>query len=373
MKKYISIFFTTLLMASCSTKIEQPDPGKSLGEIYLTAPAGSRTVAVDLDGLWRVCSLEEWISLDVNGREGHGAFTFSYTSNESDFAHVNPTRLGHIIVQSLATMKADTLYVRQQGTPDGKEYASRDESKYIEFVDADLTRTVVTYVDFDGAEDMTSVTTWIDGSGSDVIAAVCSQSLAEYLAAAYPQKAVRSGGLVVIASAGAPEIVPTMSSSSGLTAKVGDVTYVVADFEKVVNAMDGGTVDQIRYRQIRRLLEDGYNAPLSKGKWLIGGTFWYLSAMETGYPLTPDWYPTDPSASEFDADLYAWKNNLMDCVWMVKRDYTPTYTDDLDMKSWRPSYVYASADAWNAVVSLEVLDAPVAGMKHKPITMTLKY
>jgi hypothetical protein len=59
---------------------------------------------------------------------------------------------------------------------------------------------------------------------------------------------------------------------------------------------------------------------------------------------------------------------------MVKRDYTPTYTDEDDITmSWRPSYVYASADAWNAVVALEVLDTPVAGMKHKPITMTLKY
>lgn len=363
-----------VLLAACSTKIGQPEPGVGLGEIYLTAPAGSKTVAVDLDGLWRVYTSEPWISLDVNGREGHGAFTFSYGSNESDFAHVNPTRLGYIIIQSLVTMKADTLYVRQQGTPDGKEYVSHDDSGYIEFVDADLTRTVVTYVNFDGVDDMASVTNWIDMSASDVIAAVCSQSLADYLASAYPQKAVRRDGLVVIASDGAPEIVSAMSAPVSLTAKVGDVTYVVADFDKEVNVQMGGTVGQIRYHQVRNLLEDGYNAPLSNGKWLVGGTFWYLSAMEAGYPFTPDWYPTDPAASDFDADLYAWENNLLDCVWMVKRDYTPTFTDEDDMTmSWRPSYVYASTDAWNAVVSLEVLDVPMAGMKHKPITMTLKY
>ena len=81
MKNYISIFLAAVLLASCSTKIQQPDPGVALGEIYLTASAGSKTVAVDLDGLWRVSVLEDWLSLDVNGRDGKGAFTFSYSSN----------------------------------------------------------------------------------------------------------------------------------------------------------------------------------------------------------------------------------------------------------------------------------------------------
>ena len=99
-----------------------------------------------------------------------------------------------------------------------------------------------------------------------------------------------------------------------------------------------------------------------------------MSAMEAGYPMTPSWYPADPSDPEFDADRYAWKNNLLDCVWMVQRNYIPTYTDESDMsRSWRPSYVYASYQAWNAVVSLDVLDVPIAGMKHKPFILTLKY
>ena len=65
-------------------------------------------------------------------------------------------------------------------------------------------------------------------------------------------------------------------------------------------------------------------------------------------------------------------NNLLDCVWMVARDYTPTYTDG-EERSWRPSYVYASTEAWNAVTSVEVLDCPSGGMKHKPVKVTLKY
>ena len=113
--------------------------------------------------------MEDWLSLDVNGRNGKGAFTFSYASNESDFANANPTRLGHIVIQNLNSMKADTLYVRQQGTPDGKEYESYDNSNYIEFIDAALNRVTVVYADFDGVTDAASVSAWIEETGVDGI------------------------------------------------------------------------------------------------------------------------------------------------------------------------------------------------------------
>ena len=367
MKNYISILLAITLLASCSTKIQQPDPGVALGEIYLTAPAGSKTVAVDLNGLWRVSVMEDWLSLDVNGREGKGAFTFSYTSNESDFANVNPTRLGHIVIQSLNSMKADTLYVRQQGTPDGREYKSYDNSSYIEFIDAALNRVTVVYADFDGVTDAAAVSAWIDEVGADVVAAVCPASLAESLSDQYPEQSFLHEGLIFISTSLPAEKISQSASPSSLTVKSGEVTYVVADFGKQLQ-------NTSRYVQLRSLLENSYNAPLTQGKWFVGGTFWYLSVMETGYPFTPSWYPEDPSDSDFDADRYMWKNNLLDCVWMVKRDYIPTYTDESDMSiSWRPSYVYASPQAWSAVISLEVLDEPIMGMKHKPFIMTLKY
>ena len=364
MKKCLSFILVAMLCAACSSKIEQPDPGKGLGEIYLTAPAGSRTVAVNLDGLWRVSAVEDWIGLDVNGRDGNGAFTFSYTSNESDFSKVNPTRLGHIIIQSLGTMKADTLYLRQQGTPDGKEYESRNAGSYIEFVDTPLVRKTIIYADLDGADDASLVSSWISGQNADVLAAVCPVSLAEDLADRYDGQCVRKGNLMVICPASMPEEVSSTLSPVSLTVKDGDIRYVVSDF--------GHETSVNRYVQISDLLDDGYNAPLSTGKWMIGGTFWYLSAMESGYFMTPSWYPSDTSDPAFDADLYAWKNNLLDCVWMVKRDFSPTYTDD-EGKSWRPSYVYASTEAWNAVTGVEVLDCPLFGMKHKPVKVTLKY
>ena len=367
MKNYISILLAAALLASCSTKIQQPDPGVALGEIYLTAPAGSKTVAVDLDGLWRVSVMEDWLSLDVNGRDGKGAFTFSYSSNESDFSNVNPTRLGHIVIQSLNSMKADTLYVRQQGTPDGNEYESYENSGYIEFIDAALNRVVTVYADFDGVTDAMSVRDWIEEVQADVVAAVCPVSLAESLSEIYPDQSVSYEGLIVVSASQPAEKVSQSDSPASLTVKAGDITYVVADFGRQLQ-------NTSRYIQMRNLLDAGYNAPLSHGKWLVGGTFWYKSAMEAGYPLTPSWYPADPSDPEFDADRYAWKNNLLDCVWMVQRNYIPTYTDESDMsRSWRPSYVYASSQAWNAVVSLDVLDVPIAGMKHKPFILTLKY
>ena len=141
-------FLSVCLLAACEAKLEQPGPGTGLGEIYLTAPAGSMSVSVELDGLWRVWAEEDWISLDVNGRDGYGAFTFSWSSNESDFSESRVTRLGHIVIQSIPDMRSDTLYIRQQGTPDGHDYVTRLSGGYIgipdisqERVDAHLEET----------------------------------------------------------------------------------------------------------------------------------------------------------------------------------------------------------------------------------------
>ena len=137
MKKYIAIILGIALVCSCTEKTETSKAGKRVGEIYVTALPGAKTVLVNQDGLWRVRTSADWISLDVNGREGPGAFTMYYASNESDFVNSNPSRRGAVIIESLRNMRADTLWLRQQGVPDGKEYSSSPQDSYIEFIDSD--------------------------------------------------------------------------------------------------------------------------------------------------------------------------------------------------------------------------------------------
>lgn len=370
MKRYLSILVTIILCTACSTKIEQPVPGVGLGEIYVTAPAGTKTVSVDLDGLWRVYSHDSWIDLDVNGREGQGAFTFSYASNESDFAKIYETRRGSIIIQSLNSMKADTLYVRQQGRPDGKEYVSYDNSDYIEFIEDKLTKIDVLYADFTGVEDVASTIQWVESQNAAVVAAICTASIAEELNEKYGENSVRSGNLILISPSSVPEDIITISSPATLAAKLGDINCVVADFGEVVPVDEDEA--KYRYNQFKSMLDKTYNAPMSRGKWLVGGTLWYYTSMESGYPFTPSWYPQDTSDPLFDADRYAWKSSLIDCIWMTKRDFSETYTDDHG-KSWRPSYVYASTESWNAVIDVQIVDLPLSSMKHKPFRISLKY
>ena len=94
--------------------------------------------------------------------------------------------------------------------------------------------------------------------------------------------------------------------------------------------------------------------------------------MEARYDPTPAGYPADASGPEFDADRYAWRNNLYDCVWMLRRSWTSTYAD-VAGHSWRADYLYASKQAWNTVSGVEVLEIPLEGMTHNPIKLTIKY
>jgi hypothetical protein len=94
--------------------------------------------------------------------------------------------------------------------------------------------------------------------------------------------------------------------------------------------------------------------------------------MQSSYPATPSWYPTDVEDPDFDADRYAWNNNLYDCLWMSERNFVQTWTDQADGKSYMADYVYVSRDVLASIYSVERLDK-VLGMEHNPIKITLKY
>ena len=173
---------------------------------------------------------------------------------------------------------------------------------------------------------------------------------------------VRNGGLLIVNKSG----LPAGASLSGafpasLSQEIDGICWQVADFDEDATALP----------QLMSLLEGGFNRPGAGAKWVIGGSFYYYSVMEAGYPQTPSWYPSNPDDDAFLADIYAQTNNLTDCIWMSQRGYNPSYTSG--DRSWRADYVYASNQVWNAAVDVRLTDAPLSGVAHKAVRLTIKY
>ena len=345
--RIIGITIAAVVLFSCQEVQQEPVPGKAIGEIYVSAVPGSRSVLVKLDGAWRVHPVQEWLHTDVNGRNGEGAFTFSYDSNESDFVNFRPVRKGAIVIQSLSTMQADTLRVIQQGIPDGVEYESLPQDSYIEFPDNMMETLTVLYANLKGAT-ATAVDSWIASQKADINCIISDAGLS-----------------ISLADGTAAEVTGTLTEPDALSARAGGLNLVLSDFGENPVAEDS------YYNSAVKLLTWSYNQPDSQENWLVGGSFYYLSLMEAGYPDTPSWYPVNPSAAEFATDRYIQGSNLTDCIWMTRRDFTPTYT--AAGKSWRADYLYASHSVWNATSTVRVLDNVPAGASHKAVLVKIKF
>lgn len=351
----ITILLAACALLSCKEMQQDPTPGKGLGEIYVTAAPGDRSVLVKLDGLWRVRPQESWLHTDVDGREGEGAFTFRFDSNESDFVNFKPVRKGAIVIQSLTTMVADTLWVRQQGIPDGKEYESVIRDSYIEFPADPMETVTVLYANVKGAQDDEAVADWALATGADIACVVT--DFGPYV-----------GVIDRTHEPATAELAPatgTLTNPRAVFARARGLNLAVADFGETPEAEDS------YYNAVQTLLSQSYDNPDAEENWLVGGSFYYLSMMEAGYSSTPAWYPANPAAADFAADRYVQGSNLTDCVWMTRRDYTPTWT--ADGKSWRADYVYASHSVWNATTQVSVLENVPAGVSHKAILLKIKF
>ena len=364
MRRTILIIMSMAALLAC-TKEQTLERGRKIGEIYTTAKSGSKTVLVKLPGLWRVSAADPWISLDVEGRQGEGAFTLSYSSNESDFISSNPTRLGRIVIEDYSSFRADTLYLRQQGVPDGKDYSSLPQNSYIEFVDVPLTRLKLSYFNLSGCADLEAAENLLNGDDADIQWVIWDNEKASQLGSAHEGSSSVYGNIVMLNRTDKKPVVESLSSPMALMAEIDGVCIACADFGEAVPSGEG------RYGQLRTLLDAGYNRPDSPDKWIVGGSFYYLSVLELGYPSTPSWYPSNPNASDFEADRYARTNNLVDCIWMCSRDYNPTFSKD--GIEWRADYIYASASAWNAAAVVSLSEVPLSGAVHKSMGITLKY
>lgn len=324
MKKYIYMVFLGALMCACTKNVEIIDPyspGSCIGKIELGAAAGSMSVSVETSGDWRVATADEWLTFDTKGRTGNGAFTVYYESNESDVMTLKSGRVGKVSIRHAETKKVHTLVFVQQGFYPVAADAEvvNDPAIVLEYKDDVKSEVTLICCSSEGEGDAQA---WLDAQNADI--------------------AVLDGVV---------------------TGEVDGLNVRGCNYADMT--MDEG------FNAFRSLIQQTYNSgPDAGDDWVYAGQMYHLSAMQAGYGTTPSWYPATKDAMEFRADLYAWQNNLYDCVWMYERDYVSTYTD-AEGRSYCADYVYASSSAFAKVTSVEVLD--VDGLSHKAIKITLKY
>lgn len=330
MKKTAIIFIMALLAAiSCTKDAELWSDGPVIDEVYLSSSSGSLSVAVEATGVWRVSTEAKWITLDVDGGLGKGAFTFYYTTNEASVTSDTGTRTALITVCSDDNAKKYHLRVVQQGF-NSEYFPGKTEGGQpvkLEFRTQSIEDKIIIVCTSDGAPDAEAVRTWAEGHSD--LAIVDDEVI---------------GG-------------------------IGEINARAVYIE--------GTDSLASYPVLLDIVDNDYNAsPYAGSEWIVAGKMNHYSMMQTGYPDTPKWYPADPYGDEFRSDRLMWKNNLFDCVWMSQRSFVRTFSfqpEEGETRAWQADYAYLSKSVLSCVYSVELLDAPVEGMTHKAIQITLKY
>ena len=324
MKKILFMVVMSALVCACTKNIEIVNPyssGVCVGEILLGATPGKVSVSVETEGAWRLETDQTWLRTDVNGRIGDGAFTVYYESNQSDVHDIRKSRVAKVAILIEETMKADTLVFIQRGLmPVIPSYnVQEDPALTIEYRIEDQQDVVLVCCSSEGEGD---VQAWLETQNADIVVL---DGVAE--------------------------------------GKVDGLNVVGCNFE-------GLTADQ-EYDEFRNTIENTYNSgPYAGDDWIYAGQMYHLSAMQTDYKNTPEWYPQTITDPRVRSDIYAWQNNLYDCVWMYTQDYVTTWTD-AEGNSFASDYVYASVSVFSKITSVELIEVP--GLDHKAIKIALKY
>lgn len=343
MRKFIIyILMTSAVLQSCGKSELGITSGNVVDEIFVSADAGSLSVSVETTGRWLVYEADnaDWIKFDVKGGLGKGAFTMSWQSNMSNIVDMKESRKAKVVITSEDHAKSDTLNLVQQGFNSIHQPTQTQEYKDIvlEFEEVQSKTVKVVYCSAEGVEDMKALSEW--AGQYDVVA--CGSS--------FLKPALTSDSDVVVYDA------------------YDGICLVSADFSEIYDADS----TRIEFERFRELIDVTYNAENSCAKWIIGGQFYHLSMMQTAYDETPQWYPEDVGHEMFASDLYAWNNNLYDCLWMKERRFVSTWTSADDSRSYMADYVYVSRDVLATICSVRMLE-PVLGMRHNPIEITLMY
>ena len=337
MKKFIYLMIFAVAAISCGKSGLDIESGNVLGEVEVSASAGAITVSVETVGRWIVKEADNasWISFDVEGGVGNGAFTVSYQANLSSVVDAKSSRKARIVVTSEDYAKSDTLNIIQMGFYSDIRPSQVNPSPEIvlEYVTPETKTMTVVYCSAEGVTDQDALAQWAEQF--DVVA--CGNG--------FIKPAAQSGNLYTVCT-------------------VDGVNFVSTDLGQ-------SYADGREYEEFCKLIEQTYNAQNSPSKWVIGGQLYHYSMMQAAYNSAPLWYPFDIDEAVFDSDRYAWNNNLYDCLWMSERDYVNTWTSS-EGKSYMADYVYVSRDVLATISGVQKLDK-VHGMTHNPIKVTLKY
>ena len=173
MKTRIFILLTAAALAfSCSGKTEVIPAfkaGNPVAVCHVGASGGEVSVLVETKGQWRIRTSDSWISTDVPGGSGRGAFTFSYASNQSDILNLRPGRVGRIAICMEESGRADTLLVDQRGflTPAAAISVVASPDLKLEFEDPATLDVKLLVASSEGASSA-SVADWVQSYGAAV-------------------------------------------------------------------------------------------------------------------------------------------------------------------------------------------------------------
>lgn len=317
----IMVIFAAVLNGACS-KTEGTDsfsPGVCVAECQVGSAAGSRSVLVETAGTWRIRCDATWLETDVKGGVGRGAFTFRYRSNEADVLRQTGSRVGRIAICLDEGGRADSLRIVQHGflSKESKGTVGQDPALRLEFDNPPVKRVSLLVVNTDGHA---TAEEWAQGKADILVV----------------------DGIV-------------RGDCDGMCIKGCNLTGLGTDTE---------------YATFRRLVDDGFAGSPVDG-WMLCGTMNHYSMMQTGYPETPQWYPSDARSDEFRSDRYAWQNNLFDLLWMKNRAWFSTWTDD-GGRAWAADYLYVSSAMLRQVAEVDILDIPLPEMKHHPLRVIFR-
>ena len=324
MKRFLYVALFSVLISACSKDETIVDPytsGDYIAEIQLGATPGTVSVSIETNGTWRIESDQTWLKTDVTGRKGNGAFTVYYESNQSDVHEIRDTRVAKVAIRLEETMKTDTLVFVQRGLMPADKICevTDDPAVKVEYRLENLQEIVLVCCSSDGNGDVQS---WIESQNADIV--------------------VLDGQV---------------------NGQVSGLNVVGCDFA-------GKSVDE-EFEAFRSMIQNTYNSgPDAGDDWIYAGQMYHLSAMQTDYATTPQWYPQSTEDPRLKSDIYAWQNNLYDCIWMYGQDYMTTWTDT-EGNSYCADYVYASISVFAKVESVQLIQ--VEGLTHKAVRITLKY
>ena len=166
MKKFIYLMIFAVAAISCGKSGLDIESGNVLGEVEVSASAGTFTVSVETVGRWIVKEADNasWISFDVEGGVGNGAFTVSYQANLSSVVDAKSSRKARIVVTSEDYAKSDTLNIIQMGFYSDIRPSQLKPSPEIvlEYVTPETKTMTVVYCSAEGVTDQDALARWAE-------------------------------------------------------------------------------------------------------------------------------------------------------------------------------------------------------------------